>query len=479
MPAGKAMHSNTMLYTVLIFVGFFLVAAVCAVFFYVKADDYAAQRDDMAGQLGKLATDREVRELSKTVGKPVSGKTVLGTMAEYLDEMVSAVTGELAEGETAAVRVNNAKMRINEATELLGDDAASAHGPGGADLLGLITLLKDELEATRGAAGNMEDLLNETHRNLDVAQQNWLAEEGRLIAEKNRYQASADEIQAKYDELKGLMQQSANDQIKIYMDRAKNAEDKLKQKNQEAQKLQAQMTQTKESLQEALSKLEEIKPRPDTAVEAYKADAKIIDIDRQTEVVYLDIGSSDHVYRGLTFSVYDKNVPIPQDGKGKAEIEVFHVTEDISAARINSSLKKNPIVHEDIVANLIWDSKTSNVLVVAGDFDFDLDGQLDQDGKDKVNRLVERWGGRLTDDVSINTDFVVLGEVPRLMERPTREDIELNPMVDQLYQQSVARAEAYNNILSSANRLGVPIFNQSKFMYLIGYESLASKSSPL
>jgi len=478
MPVGKPSQGNMMLYTVLTFVGFFLVAAVCAVFFYVKAENYKSQRDDMAGQLGKLASDREVRELSKTVGKPLAAKTILGTMLTYLDEMLSAVTGELVEDATASVRVNGAKMQINETIAFLGEDASGTYGPDGFDLLQTITALKSELEAARGAARNMEALLNETHRDFDVAQENWRLEEQRLIDEKNRFQAVADEIQVKYDELKELMQQSANDQIQIYMDKVKSAEDQLKQKNMELLKTQTQLARTDEALQGALIRLEGIKPRPDTEVEAYRPDASIVDIDRQTNVVYLDVGSSDHVYRGLTFSVYDKNVPVPEDGKGKAEIEVFHVSDTVSAARINTSSKKNPIVHEDIVANLVWDSKTSNVFVVAGEFDFDRDGAIDRDGKEKVEQLIERWGGSLATEVTINTDFVVLGEVPKVLEKPTREQVELDPMVEQRYQASVTSVQQYDDILRRANTLRVPIFNQSRFMYLIGYESLASKSSP-
>lgn len=478
MPVGKPSQGNMMLYTVLTFVGFFLVAAVCAVFFYVKAEDYKAQRDDMASQLGKLANDREVRELSKTVGQPLARKTILGTMMTYLDEMVSAVTGELVENATASVRVNGAKMRINETMAFLGEDASGTYGADGFDLLQTITMLKSELEAARGAARNMEGLLNETHRNIDVAQANWRLEEQWLIEEKDRFQVNADEIQAEYDELKALMQQSADDQIRIYMDKVKSAEGKLKQKNVELLKTRAQLTRADEALQGTLSRLEKIKPRPDAEVEAYQPDARIVDIDRQTNVVYLDVGSSDHVYRGLTFSVYDKNMPIPENGKGKAEIEVFHVSDTVSAARINMSSKKNPIVHEDIVANLIWDSKTSNVFVVAGQFDFDRDGRIDRDGKEKVEQLIERWGGRLATEVTINTDFVVLGVPGRTMEKPTRQQVELDPTVEQRYQASVANAQEYDDILSRANTLRVPIFNQSKFVYLIGYESLASKSSP-
>jgi len=480
MPAGKLSQSNAMLFTVLTFVAFFLIAAVCAVIFYIRAEDYKTQRDDIRDETAQLANEKQRREaVNKIVGKPLKGETILGTMATYLDEMVSAVTGELSENATAAAKVNNAKMKINETMEILAEDVSAVYGPDDIDLLQTIIGLKSGLDTARSRAASMENLKNQVQDEFDVTVDNFRLEEQRIINEKNRFQATADEIQAKYDELEKMMEQSADDQVRIYMDRLKKAEDKLKQKNMDMLKIQAELGKSNEALQAALSKLEDIKPRPDVDVPAFNPDARIVDIDRQTNVVYLDIGSGDHVYRGLTFSVYDKNVPIPEDGKGKAEIEVFHVTETVSAARINASSKKNPIVHEDIVANLIWDSKTCNTFIVAGDFDFDRDGRIDRDGKEKIEQLIERWGGRLAAEVTINTDFVVLGTSPRPLEEPTRDQIELYPMLEQRYQDSLARAEEYDDVLSRANTLGVPVFNQSRFMYLIGYESLAAKSSPL
>jgi hypothetical protein len=480
MPAGKLSQSNTMLYTVLTFVAFFLIAAVCAVIFYIKAEDYKTQRDDIRGETAQLANEKQRRDaVTKIVGKPLKGETILGTMTTYLDEMVSAIIGELVQDTTAAAKVSNAIMKINETMELLGEDASAVYGPDDIDLTQTIAKLKSELEAARSAARNMENRLSDTQDDFDAAIANFRLEEQRLINEKSRFQATADEIQAKYDELEKMMQQSTDDQVRIYMDRLKKTEDKLKQKNMDLLKAQAELAKSNEALQTALNKLEEIKPRPDAHVPAFDPDARIVNIDRQTDVVYLDIGSADHVYRGLTFSVYDRNVPIPEDGKGKAEIEVFHVTETVSAARINTSSRKNPIVTEDIVANLIWDSKTSNVFVVAGDFDFDRDGRIERDGKKKIEQLIERWGGRLTTEVSINTDFVILGTPPRPMPAPSRDQIELDPMIEQRYQDSLTGAQQYDDLLTRANTLGVPVFNQSQFMYLVGYESLAAKSKPL
>jgi hypothetical protein len=478
MPVGKSLQSNAMLYTVLTFVALFLIAAVCAVIFYVKAEDYKNQRDTTRDEIEKLANQREQRELSKILGKPLRGKSYLGTMNAYLDEMVSAVTGELVENTTAEVKVNDAKIKINEVMEFLAEQASPTYGPDDINLLQTIAKLKFDLDTASDNARKMENRLNDIQDNFDTAQKSWRFGEQQLIDEKNRFQTMADEIQAKYDELQQLMQQSADDQIRIYMDKLKNTEAKLKDKNMDLLKARAQLAKSDESLQAALNKLEEIKPRPDKEVVAFEPDAKIVDIDRQTNVVYLDIGSGDHVYRGLTFSVYDPSVPIPEDGRGKAEIEVFHVTETVSAARVNFSSKKNPIVPQDIVANLIWDSKTSNIFVVSGEFDFDGDGRTDRDGKEKIEQLIERWGGRIVTDVSIETDFVVLGSAPRPLPMPTRDQLELDPTIDQRYQASLARAGRYDEVLRGANTLGIPLFNQRKFMSLIGYDSLAGKSTP-
>ncbi|KKL87191.1 hypothetical protein LCGC14_1937190 [marine sediment metagenome] len=221
----------------------------------------------------------------------------------------------------------------------------------------------------------MELLLDEVQQEYDDDDANWRNEEQDLIAEKERIQKAADALHEEYNNLKNLMTRSTDEQVQAYVERLDRANEKLEQSQMDMLKVQAKLDKTDESLQIALKTLEEIKPRPDVDVLAYKADASIVSV--EGNVAYLDIGSRDHVYAGLTFSVYNKNVPIPKDGKGKAEIEVFQVSPNASAARILTSSKKNAIVPEDIVANLIWDTDASNTFVVSGTFDFDGDGTAD------------------------------------------------------------------------------------------------------
>jgi hypothetical protein len=323
----------------------------------------------------------------------------------------------------------------------------------------------------------MYDKLNDE---FDAASQSYAAMTRKLKDEKDYYLEEVNAIiKRDYEEHGQFMTEQTQDMKAGYEDKLDSIKADLKQKNLEIVKLVNDLENTNESLQLALGKLEEIKPRPDIKVAAYIPDARIVRIDTQANVVYLDIGSDDHVYQGLTFAVYSSNATIPEDGKGKAEIEVFRVTKDIAVAKINFSSKKNPIVIDDIVANLIWDSETSNKFVIAGEFDFDQDGIVESDGREKITRLIERWGGKIVDDVSIETDFIVLGTKARIAPEPTSEEIDTDPIAEQRYQDSIANSVRYDSIQGTAQILHVPIFNQNRFIHLIGYKSTAERSTPV
>lgn len=478
MPAGKPSQSNAMLYTVITFVALFIISTSCAVIFYIKSEEYNMQARDVEREMNAFANRSEQGKISALVGKSLKGKSVLGTMVTYLDDMVEAITGAGPEEITAAVKVNEAKVKINEVLEPLRDRLTGATGPRGVDLVETVRQLTAELDALSLSARNIESQLNNIQDDFDLAVKNFSVEEQMLIEDKNRYQVDADRVQALYDDLKKLMEESADEQIQIAMDKVERSDDKLLQRTTQLQAIQQELDGTKKELGLALSRLEDIKPRPDIDVPAFEPDARIVKIDMETNVVYLDIGSDDHVYRGLTFSVYDKSAPIPEDGKGKAEIEIFYVGRNVSGAQINSSSTKNAIVSEDLVVNLIWDSKTSNRFVVAGDFDFDGDGRPERNGLEKIEQLIERWGGRIVDDISIETDFMVAGIRPPTPPKPSVEALELDPDAGQKYDIAMQKGQNYDMLLRQARELNVPVFNRKRFMHLTGYESLARRSSP-
>ena len=478
MPAGKPSQSNAMLYTVVTFVGLFIVATAAAIWFYVKAEEYRTQRATMEENISELANSRERSTIAKIVGQR-GKRSYVGILVSYLDDMVLAITGQVPEDTTASVKKNATISKINETMDRLKEDADAAYGIEGVNLLQTIIQLKTDLDIARDSVRNMEKILSDIEDDYDEAVSNFRRDEKKLIDDKNAFQQLAQKREAEYQQIEEFMQKSTDDQIATVMDKLKNAELRFKQKNIELLGLQKKLSETEEALQTARDKLESIKPQPNVEVFAYRADAKIVDVDLEAKVVFLDIGSEEHVYPGLTFAVYDKSAPIPEDGKGKGEIEVYNVKKHISMAKIIIYSKKNPIIPDDIAVNLIWDSKTSNKFVVAGEFDFDQSGSVDRNESEKIKQLIEGWNGSVVDEVTIETDVIVLGTEPETPDKPSAEQIAFDPMVEQRYNEAQEKLRRYNGVIEKAQIFSVPVFNSKQFMYLIGHEYLDLKSRPL
>jgi len=596
MPAGKRQQSNAMLYTLITFVGLFIAATTFAVIYYVKAEEHRTKATTLQGQINELATGTELRKIGTIVGAKQRRKSRLGTMVNYLDEMVSLIIGGLPEETSAEVKVETTNRKVKDALKLLAQEHLDTEedssklaanefvelvikeqfstatknfdetmknafptetlegvwksttdqlGPfkrqigvrtekqlgydvvfvtcefekGHLDvkvvynserqiaglnlvptppevlksyqsisetkndtfdmtagLIQIIEKLKIKLDNTTNTGLALKKQLEQLQNRFDDAMAASFEKEQALLAEKEKYQQQINDIKRDYDELKALVEQTSEQQVKNLIaqrDEARAERDKMRK---EMLKTQAERDIAEERMRHVLEDIIKIKPLPDSEGRAFEPDGKIMLIDDQTKIVHLNIGSDDRVYPGLTFSVYDKNMPIPKDGKGKAEITVFDVGKNISAARITRSEIKRPIILDDIVANLIWNSYKTNVFVVAGEFDLDSDGDIDYDAVDKLKTLIEKWGGRVADAVSIDTDFLVLGRAPEVRPKPDFEEMEEDPMAMEKYEASLRKLAHYKEVQSRAQALYVPVFNAERFLYFIGYKAQASRA---
>jgi len=263
-----------------------------------------------------------------------------------------------------------------------------------------------------------------------------------------------------------MMKLNADQQISGLMARLETAETQSKKDQQELLAAQARLKNADSRIEQFQEQLEKIVPRPDSSAAAFKADGKIVSIDSGSKTVIINLGISDKIYRGLTFSVYDKGLPIPRDGKGKAMIEVFDIQPNVAVARIIEADPRNTIMLEDKIANLIWDSATQREFVVAGNFNF---GQ----GIKSIMGMIENWGGTIANAVTISTSFVVLGEAPLLPSKPTIESLEIDPRANEKYDAELAAYARYSTIVEQARMLSVPVFNQERFLDFVGYSAQA------
>ncbi len=475
--AVRAGQSNAMKIALVTFVVLFLIAAALAVIFSLQAEEYQGAEAAARADLSKFAVPAEQNAISRIVGKPDAGKSYLGTLNALFNQLVRIILGvEADENTPAAVKLNLIAMKLTELQESLGSDLTPAYGPDGIALIQTISNLKKMLDLSRQEMENLRQQYQKVQNDFTLASQQALVREEKLRQEALLYQQNAVEVQARYDELKKMMEMSSDQQIQTLRNRLEEEQAKLRQKQLELIETQEKLARVETDLRSAMEKIEGIKPRPNVAAAAFKPDARILQIDFQNGVLYLNVGMEDHVYRGLTFAVYDRNAPLPEDGKGKAEIEVFQVSPNVSAARILRSSVKNPIVLDDIIANLIWDPKTSNRFYVAGDFDIDGVGSPQPEGAERIREMILRWGGTIDTEITVNTDFIIMGEAPRRLPRPSQTELDLNPAAQQRYEESLVRAAQYDAILQKAELLSIPVFNLQQFYYLLGYETLASRN---
>ena len=479
MPIGKRQQSNTTLYTLIIFVALFIFATTFAVIYYVKFEEQITNAASLQNQKNELASSREWNARGTIVGAKQKRETYLGKMVDYVDETVSLIVGGLPEEDISAeAKVDEAKRKFNDILDLLArqyPDIANID-PNSTGLIRVAEILKIELDNTKNTNLALRKQLEQLQNQFDDAMTATQEKEQTLLAEKEKYQQQVNGIQKSYDELKALMEQTTGQQVKALTAQRDEERDSHRNTHQQLLKTQAELKMAEERMAHIQEKLLAIVPTPSSDVAAGKPDGKIMLIDNQAKIVHLNIGSDDRVYSGLTFSVYDKNTPIPKDGRGKAEIEVFNVGKNISAARITRAEKRRPIILDDIIANLIWDSDKTNVFVVAGDFDLDGDRQIDNNAVDKIKALIAKWGGSVNDAVSIDADFIILGSPPKTLPRPSFEELEVYPTAMEEYENSLKKLAHYREIQNQAHALLISVFNAERFLYFIGYKEQATRA---
>jgi hypothetical protein len=209
--------------------------------------------------------------------------------------------------------------------------------------------------------------------------------------------------------------------------------------------------------------------RPDMPTEPLvaQADGEVLRVLPEADKVYINIGARDRVIVGLPFTVFSQQQGIDPTGQGKATIRVINVFETTSECRIVERSRQAPIADGDLIANIAFDPERTYSFVVAGEFDLNNDGTVDSQGAQRVRDMIREYGGQVQQDVSVRTDFVVLGEEP---VPPLRPGDTAPPSEVQLYEDKMAAVERYNAIRQNAIDLQIPLLNSNRFLAFVGYQ---------
>ena len=121
----------------------------------------------------------------------------------------------------------------------------------------------------------------------------------------------------------------------------------------------------------------------------------------------------------------------------------------------------------DLIANLAYDKNVPVRFRIYGDFDLDNDTVSEPRDRERIETLVREFGGRVVSDVTVETDVLVLGKEPVVPTLTPEEQQDALKVAEQ--QRLRDKLAAYQDVLDNAQRLGVKVFNQSAFLYEIGY----------
>ncbi len=451
-------HRTAPPYLLIVMVFLFLIAATLAVLGWMESDK-AKKRVAIAERtrqkLGDSADLRnaKVQQMMDLHDSPPRGqrpKTVVKQFQTQVDALVEYLIGQ----------VKDAKVAMNEAEEAL-----------------------EQIGGSRGLIGEALDL----HRQLALARQQ-LKEKDQLLAAKQQQidnkarmaekmsrdlEARITELQTKVQDLDKQLSdrhqqyQKELEQARLEWDRQRDELNKrIAINTQDREKLRAKNQQLEHRIRELTEELQrKTQPQADPMKMAMQPDGKIMKVPVGSGLCYINLGSKDRATPGLTFTVYPPT-GIPEDGKGKAAIVVTRVGPNTSECRIEQQRSDDPVMVNDLVANLAFDSTRTYTFVVEGHFDLYGTGRPTLDDTDHAKVIIKRFGGKVVDEVGFDTDFIVLGSPPPIPTEP-REGASSQELA--AYRASLKKADRYNNVKALAQSINIPILSANRFLAFIGY----------
>jgi hypothetical protein len=257
---------------------------------------------------------------------------------------------------------------------------------------------------------NVREVLNKFLADTKSAQTDRdAAVAARVLAEQNQAAAVAEkekEVAVAKEQASASKKQAtealATNSVK-YLDAVKSVETTNQELNKTKLDAEAQKTKDTRSintltakgkeLEQARDKLLENK-NPQNLLDAEKPKGRIVRLDRQRNVAYVNLGSADLVKEQLTFSV----LPADAVGKGsldrprKGALEIVTVLGDhMSEARITEVVNPNrdPVLQGDLLYNPAWSPSLRQHIAIVGLIDLNGDGQ---DDTPELVRALEKQG---------------------------------------------------------------------------------------
>lgn len=450
--ASRTSASTSMLVGLSIFALLTLVFFVLTVVFLARSqrlgNDLQTAKNDLAAAVRPDERDDRWEEIKRQAG---SAQGAVRYLDQSYAEAMKSVTG-------------NRK----QTPEKFKEELSKAFGEGAAPLMTIIgerdraiTDLKAQLAQAQAERTSAQDDLKAASDRLAKIQEENRNTVTSLTAEISGYKAELDRYRTGVETTQASMEERVTS--------LRGESDKTSAELQgRIDTMQQDLLVKQEQLDKALGKADTTRLKP--GEESALVDARVVAVNAAAKQVYVGVGRRQNVVLGMTFEVYNVGTAISPDAEGvyppgKASVEIVRVEENSSLGRITRETRGNPVIVDDILANALYDPTKKYTFAVFGSFDTNRDGVATPQEAADVEAIIKDWGGLLSDGVTGNTDFLVLGERPILPPEPKPEDpIELI----QRYLRLKQNAQRYDELFDTAKRTSIPVLNQNRLYTLTG-----------
>lgn len=346
----------------------------------------------------------------------------------------------------------------------------------------LIPLLPEGVGTVRQGLSQMRSRLNALEN--DVTRLNTALNAARNTLEAKERELT--DIRAEYDRSRDSLQTEVQDFGTRAVARLESLEEARAENEERVSRIRSESAETIELLETTLrerddrvrileNQVDQLRGARATTTlrapdEASRVDGTVVSSNPAASEVFLSIGRRDNVVLGMTFEVYNNASAIrPDDGgnfpPGKATVEVVRIDRGTSVARILRESRGNPVVAGDVIANALFDPNKTYRFVVYGLFDTDGDGNFTLAESDAVRGIISEWGGSVTDEITGDTDFVVLGARPVLGPEPPSNAP--TPVI-MAFLDRREEQQRYDDLFDAARRTSIPVLNLNRLYTLTG-----------
>ena len=220
------------------------------------------------------------------------------------------------------------------------------------------------------------------------------------------------------------------------------------------------------------------------ALNAWRKDWQIVDIDRFGRNYMINLGSADGLRPQTTFSIHEKMPDGKLNPVPKGTLEVVEVRgPKLARARLSSvrNAAANPVLKGDYLFNATWDPSRKKRVAIAGVVDLNDDHT---DTTQEFLRLLRRQGveidayidtsgdaPKLQGTVTNRTDYVIMGDTLDYVNHPKARGADAAA-----FRRDYDRLQ--KEMRDQANANAIPVLSIRRYLEMIGYTPPAAIKRP-